>query len=133
VNPEETRRRLLAYALDLPEAWEDSPWDHAVAKVRKKVFLFTGEAGEGLAPRITVKLPESGDHALSLAQAEPAGYGLGRSGWVSIQLAPGVGLPPLDVLIDWVEESYRAVAPKTLVKQLDQRPDGAGESSAADG
>jgi predicted DNA-binding protein (MmcQ/YjbR family) len=122
VTPEEIRRKLLAYALELPEAWEDSPWDHAVAKVRKKVFLFTGEAGDGYPPRITVKLPESGDHALSLPQASPAGYGLGRSGWVQVELTPEPPLPPLDVLMDWVEESYRAVAPKTLAKQLDARP-----------
>jgi len=29
------------------------------------------------------------------------------------------GVPPLDVLCDWVEESYRIVAPKKLSAQLD--------------
>jgi hypothetical protein len=29
--------------------------------------------------------------------------------------------PPLDVLKDWVEESYRLVAPKKLVAELDRR------------
>ena len=45
--------------------------------------------------------------------AEPTGYGLGKAGWVTVPLrAPGVSL---DVLRDWVEESYRIVAPKRLV------------------
>jgi hypothetical protein len=29
--------------------------------------------------------------------------------------------PPLDVLESWIGESYRAVAPKTLVKILDSK------------
>ncbi len=35
---------------------------------------------------------------------------------------PFAEAPPLDVLKDWVEESYRRVAPKTLIKELDERP-----------
>jgi hypothetical protein len=30
---------------------------------------------------------------------------------------------PVDLLLDWIEESYRTIAPKTLVKQLDARAD----------
>ncbi len=123
MTPEQTLAELLAYALSLPEAWEDRPWDHAVAKVRKKVFLFTGETYQDLPPRITVKLPESADHALSLPQASPAGYGLGRHGWIVVGLAPAdPPLPPFEVLRDWVEESYRAIAPKTLVAKLPAGP-----------
>jgi predicted DNA-binding protein (MmcQ/YjbR family) len=51
--------------------------------------------------------------------AEPSGYGLGRSGWVSIQFRDRT--PPTGVLTDWVEESYRLIAPKKLVAELDQR------------
>ena len=29
--------------------------------------------------------------------------------------------PPVQVLTDWVEESYRIVAPKNLVDELDNR------------
>ncbi|MFF4620739.1 hypothetical protein [Nonomuraea jabiensis] len=31
-------------------------------------------------------------------------------------------LPETEVLLDWVEESYRAIAPKRAVKQLDEHP-----------
>ena len=46
------------------------------------------------------------------------GYGLGRAGWVTVPLLRTT--PPLGVLKDWVEESYRRVAPKRLVTELDE-------------
>lgn len=109
------RAKLLAFALSLPEAVEDHPWNETVVKVRKKVFVFFG--GDPSANRITVKLVESHGHALSIEGAEPSGYGLGKAGWVTVPVdAEGVDL---DLLCDWIEESYRIVAPKRLVAALD--------------
>jgi predicted DNA-binding protein (MmcQ/YjbR family) len=114
------RKQVLEYALSLPEAWEDSPWGESVVKVRKKIFVFLG-VGDGSHPAgMNVKLPESADHALSLPDSTPTGYGLGRSGWVSLRF--GRPLLPVDVLTDFVEESYCAIAPKTLVAQLRGEP-----------
>ena len=108
---------LLRFALSLPEAWEDHPWGHPVAKVRQKVFLFLGGTEED--PGMDVKLPFSADHALSIPESSPTGYGMGRHGWAHLRLRlPSPPLPPLEVLTDWVEESYRAVAPKALVAKL---------------
>lgn len=109
------RARLLDLALTFPEAHEDHPWGEVVAKVRKKVFVFFG-VSEGFG--LSVKLPESKFEALLLPFTEPTGYGLGKSGWVTARFDPGLD-PPLGLLSKWIEESYRAVAPKTLVKQLD--------------
>jgi hypothetical protein len=67
---------------------------------------------------ISVKLPESNDEALAYPFTEPTGYGLGRAGWVSATFARG-DAPPVDLLEEWIEESYRALAPKKLVKLLD--------------
>jgi predicted DNA-binding protein (MmcQ/YjbR family) len=113
-------RRLASleeFALSLPEAWIDTPWGDRVVKVGKKIFVFLSLADSG-EPRITVKLPDSGDHGLSYHGAVPTGYGLGKHGWVTIPLG-GVPHEETEVLIDFVEESYRAVATKTLVKRLD--------------
>jgi predicted DNA-binding protein (MmcQ/YjbR family) len=107
---------LLRYALELPEAYEDHPWGDTVVKVRKKIFTFLGEGHEGLA-RMTVKLTDSHAHAMSLPGAVPTGYGLGRAGWVTLPLA--ADLAPPDLLCDWLEESYRLVAPKRLAALLD--------------
>jgi predicted DNA-binding protein (MmcQ/YjbR family) len=114
-----TRDRVRAFALSLPEATEDFPWGESVAKVNGKVFVFLGADAGPKMRRMTVKLDESHGHALSIEGAEPTGYGLGRSGWVTLPLrSPGV---TLDLLRDWVEESYRIVAPKQLVAELDAR------------
>ena len=114
------RPRLRAFALSLPEATEDVPWGERVAKVNRKVFVFLGRDAETGPPLITVKLSESHSHAMSIEGAEPTGYGLGPSGWVNVPVAaPDV---TLDLLRDWIEESYRIVAPKRLVAELDRRP-----------
>jgi predicted DNA-binding protein (MmcQ/YjbR family) len=43
---------------------------------------------------------------------------LGKHGWVSVPFSTDGG-PPVPVLSDWIEESYRLVAPKRLLKELD--------------
>lgn len=108
---------LEEFALSLPETWVDAPWDGRVVKVRTKIVLFSSTPGSDDAV-VTVKLPDSRDHALSYPGARPTRYGLGKHGWVTIPIAD-VAPEDVEVLIDFVEESYRAVAPKTLVKQLD--------------
>ncbi len=66
----------------------------------------------------SVKLPESGPDALDLPFAKPTGYGLGKSGWVSATFEPK-DRPPAEILKEWILESYRAVAPKKLVAELE--------------
>jgi predicted DNA-binding protein (MmcQ/YjbR family) len=108
------REKVLAFALSLPETVEEHPWGEDVVKVRGKIFVFVGVSGSR---RISVKLAESHAHALAIDGAEPTGYGLGKAGWVTVPVrGPGVSL---GVLRDWVEESYRIVAPKRLVAELD--------------
>jgi predicted DNA-binding protein (MmcQ/YjbR family) len=112
--------RFLRCALEYPEAWEDHPWGDTVAKVRKKILLFTG-VDEGQLS-VTTKQPDSADFALSFDWTEPTGYGLGRAGWVSARFPMRADVP-VDLIEEWIDESYRAVAPKTLVRQLDALQD----------
>lgn len=63
--------------------------------------------------RLSVKLPASREFALDYPFTSPTRYGLAKSGWVTSSLAPG-DEPPLDALCAWIDESYRAVAPKEL-------------------
>lgn len=108
---------LEDFALALPEAWPDTPWGDRVVKVKTKIFVFLSRP-DSERPVVTTKLPESRDHALSFAEAFPTRYGLGKHGWVTMfvdTIEPG----EREVLFDFVEESYRAVATKTLVRRLD--------------
>lgn len=112
------RNSLKEFALTFPGAHEDHPWGETVVKVKGKIFVFLGEE-HSREPRYSVKLDESHEEALAIDGAVPSGYGLGKAGWVNVPLkgrSPSIG-----VLRDWVEESYRRVAPKTLVQELDDR------------
>lgn len=103
--------QLRAFALDVPEATESTPWGETAIKVRGKIFLFMRLEGGTLG--LTVKLPQSAPFALDEKFTAPAGYGLGKSGWVTATFT-GKDRPPVDQLCGWIEESFRAVAPKKL-------------------
>ena len=107
--------KLRAHGLAFPEAGEDFPWGHTALKVRGKTFAWLDETEDALS--LTVKLPVSRDFAELFDFAAPAGYGLGKSGWITCRFAPGES-PDLDLLRRWLAESYRAVAPKTLARLL---------------
>ena len=107
--------RLRRHGLAFPEADEDFPWGHTALKVRGKTFGWLDRT-EGVLS-LTLKLPVSRDFALVFDFAEPAGYGLGRSGWISCRFPPGE-TPDLELLERWLAESYRAVAPKKLAALL---------------
>lgn len=62
------------------------------------------------------KLPRSKETALNESFTEPTHYGLGRHGWVTANFT--VDAPNVSALKAWIEESYRAVAPKKLQKQI---------------
>ena len=112
---------LRKFALAYPEATEDMPWGHHAIKVKGKSFLFLAADADTFS--LSAKLPSSAGVALKLPFASPTEYGLGRSGWVTARFPRGARVP-LDVLRLWVDESYRAIAPKRLVASLgaDLRP-----------
>jgi len=107
---------VQAAALSYPTAYEEAPWGQRVAKVNKKVFLFAFfEEGR---TRFSMKLPASGEAALAHDFAEPMGYGMGRHGWVAFSFGGGDEVP-IEALTDWLDESFRAVAPKKLLKAIE--------------
>ena len=108
--------QLRAYGLTLPEAAEEAPWGHCALKVRKKTFVFLNIEEAQLS--LSVKLPVSRDFALIFDFAEPTGYGLGRSGWVTARFGPE-DQPDLELLQRWIAESYRAIAPRKLSALLE--------------
>ena len=119
-NPDEAALRDLG--LSFPETTEDFPWDHRALKVKGKAFAFMGTGKEGGASHddffISCKLPHSAAMALTLPGVKPTGYGLGKAGWVSAQWPPGKA--PLEMLRDWLRESYCAVAPKKLAALVEE-------------
>jgi predicted DNA-binding protein (MmcQ/YjbR family) len=126
-------KELRAFGLSYPGAHTKSPWpDHLDLAVNDKTFAYLSVEGQPLG--ISCKLPHSREAALMLEHTSPTAYGLGKSGWVSAEFPKGV-LPPIDMLKAWIDESYRAQAPKKLLASLDagtpQRKSAAKQKPAA--
>lgn len=114
-------RALHDHAASYPGAVEQFPWGERVIKVRGKAFAFFFAEGQGFS--LSTKLPETGALALMLPFAEPTSHGLGASGWVTATFGRR-DQPPLAMLRQWIDESYRAVAPRKLVAALDRAKGG---------
>jgi predicted DNA-binding protein (MmcQ/YjbR family) len=109
--------KLRAYALRYPDVREDHPWGESAFKVNGKVFVFTNVTKETL--HLTVKLPRSREFALECHTfTKPTGYGLGKAGWITAEFA-AKDKPPLDILEAWIDESFRAIAPKKVVAAME--------------
>ena len=119
LSVKQAEQRLIKFALTYPEAVLEHPWGHDAVKVKGKMFAtFGGEANPKGEFSLTVKLPISAEMALTLPWVEKTGYGLGKAGWVTARLKSGDDFD-LETMKGWIDQSYRAVAPKTLVKSLD--------------
>lgn len=106
--------------MSYPGAHGKSPWPgHDDLAVNDKTFAYLSSPGEPFS--LGCKLPDSSQLALMLPYVTPMAYGLGRSGWVSAKVPPEQAVD-LEMFKQWIDESYRAQAPKKLVKQLDQPP-----------
>ena len=112
-------KQLRAFGLAYPGAHTKSPWPgHLDLAVRDKTFAYLSIEGEPFS--ISCKLPQSAPEALLLPFTTPTGYGLGKSGWVTAKFQ-GDNIP-VTLLMEWIDESYRAQAPKKLVATLDAAP-----------
>ena len=113
---DDIKQTLREHALAYPEAYEEFPWGHSAIKVKGKAFVFLGGEEEGELS-MSAKLPNSRDMAVDLPFAEPTHYGLGKHGWVTAHIK-SASKAPLPLLKAWIDESYRAIAPKKLVATL---------------
>ena len=109
--------RLERIAMALPEAErvDIEAWgDHPTFRVRSKNFVFCDGEGHSL----SVKLPKDEAEAVVATDptVEPAGYGLGRHGWISLTLADDADDDRWQLVTEWIRTSYTMVAPKRLAR-----------------
>jgi predicted DNA-binding protein (MmcQ/YjbR family) len=111
---------LRTFGLAYPGAHTKSPWPgHLDLAVNDKTFAYLSVEGDPFS--IGCKLPHSGALALMLPFASPTAYGLGKSGWVTAK--PDADEPiPVELFKTWIDESYRAQAPKRLLASLGEQP-----------
>lgn len=106
-------KALRKAALVYPKTVEDFPWGHFAFKTpNKKAFMFMGATEDG-GFTCSLKLPYRNEEALAVKGAAATGYGMSRTGWVTFTFGPKAKAP-LAKLIDYLDESWRAVAPKKL-------------------
>jgi len=117
-NPRGLEGALRKFALSYPEATEDYPWGHRALKVKGKSFAFLVAEKDALV--LSVKLPKTGYQALALPFVKPTEYVLGKAGWVTARIPPRASATGKygQQCRDWLDESYRAVAPKRVVASL---------------
>jgi len=107
---------LREFGLSYPGAHIKSPWpNHKDLAVNDKTFAYLSV--HGMPFSISCKLEYSSAEALDLPFTTPTGYGLGKWGWVTAVIEKGD--IPVDLFKDWIDESYRAQAPKKLLRELD--------------
>jgi predicted DNA-binding protein (MmcQ/YjbR family) len=94
------------------EAWGDEP----TFRVGGKVFVFTNPD----ATMLTVKLTKEEAAAVTAtdSDAAPTGYGLGRNGWVTVNIGRRASQARWQEVEEWVRTSYTLVAPKRLARQI---------------
>jgi predicted DNA-binding protein (MmcQ/YjbR family) len=117
-------QRLERIVADLPaaERVDIAEWgDHPTFRVRGKNFVFSDPD----AAQLSLKL--SHDEAAAVVATDPAtapaGYGLGRHGWIALSVPPGADDDRWTQIREWVRTSYTLVAPKRLARMVVDQDD----------
>lgn len=120
----EATRRLRELCADLPEVTERVSHGSLTFFVRDKrtvVYLTDDHHGDG---RLALIYPAPSGAQEELVRAEPERFFrppyVGHRGWLGLRLDVD---PDWDEVADVLDEAYRLVAPKTLVRQLDAARD----------
>ena len=120
--------RLLQIVLSLPGAYEDRPWGSVHCKVAGKIFVGWGRHDDG---EMEIGFRVSPELQSMLVASDPrfkiAKY-VGKYGGVDMRIGPK---PNWDEVEQFIVESYRIIAPKKLVKELDARR-GVGSAAQAE-
>ena len=105
--------------LNLPEAVEAEAFGAPTFQVRRKNFAMTHRNPED---RPTIWVKGAAGRQEAMIGSFPDRYFrppyLGKNGWIGCWL-DDTAMPDWDEIEDLVVESYRLVAPKRLVKQMD--------------
>ncbi|MFY9782496.1 MAG: MmcQ/YjbR family DNA-binding protein [Acidimicrobiales bacterium] len=94
------------------EAWGGEP----SFRVAGKNFIFAGADGRMITLKLTVD--EAAAVVATDPEVVPTGYGLGRSGWVSINLSSRPSADRWREVEEWIRTSYTLVAPQRLARRV---------------
>jgi predicted DNA-binding protein (MmcQ/YjbR family) len=119
-SKEDKRQRVTAICRAFPSTELEDKGDHAIYRVRGKVFAYflDDHHGDGI---VSICVKSQLGENLDRARLEPERFYLpayiGARGWFGMRLDRGrVRWREVEEI---VEQSYRVTAPKTLLKRLD--------------
>jgi predicted DNA-binding protein (MmcQ/YjbR family) len=98
--------RIMLFAASMPRVHLSTAFGQPAARFEgtAHVLLFSRQSPDG--DQISLKLCESYDYALTIAGVTPTGHGLGRHGWVTIQLDRACDD---DLLYSFIDEAHELV------------------------
>jgi predicted DNA-binding protein (MmcQ/YjbR family) len=109
--------RLEAIVGRLPEAErvDIAEWgDHPTFRVRGKNFVFADQSGCNFSLKLTKE--EAAAVVATDDAVHPAGYGMGRHGWVAVTLDDSPDEDRWRQVEEWIRTSYTLVAPRRLAR-----------------
>lgn len=113
--------RLRTVCLAFPETTEKQAWGDPTWRVRDRIFAMHKGHYEGGRPSLWLKAPAGAAEVLVSPDQDRffvPPY-VGKKGWIGVYLdGPDVDW---DELGDLIMDSYRLIAPKRLVTELDDR------------
>ncbi|MGH9246952.1 MAG: MmcQ/YjbR family DNA-binding protein [Acidimicrobiales bacterium] len=121
-----TMARLERIVAGLPESErvDVERWgDHPTFRVRGKNFVFCDAEAAGMSLKLTKE--EAAAVVATDSTASPAGYGLGRHGWIDVTIGPDADEDRWEQITEWVRTSYTLVAPKRLARIVLEEDGGA--------
>lgn len=111
------RLEEIVARLPAAERVDVAEWgDHPTFRVNGKNFVFSDQRAEQLSLKLTKE--EAAAVVATDSAVEPAGYGLGRHGWVALSLVGPVGADRWQQVEEWVRTSYTLVAPRKLARAV---------------
>lgn len=110
--------RLLDIVKALPGAYEDRPWGSVHCKVNGKIFVGWGRDDGAMSLGFKTSKDLQAMLVASDARFTVAKY-VGKHGWVDMRVG---ARPSWAEIQQFIVDSYRMIAPKKLVKQLDAAP-----------
>ena len=108
-------RALRDRALEFPGVAEGDSCVKRAFKARTKGFLYLGE--KEMTYNVMLKVGDSVDAATSFCAEQPEQRSIGKTNWVTLHF-DSADEPPC-FLNEWIEESYRLLAPRKLVSELE--------------
>ena len=115
--PARTLQRVRKICLAFPETSEKLAWGHPTFRVRDKIFATIGVNADDKVVTMTTKPPPGEQEAL-LAEGAPFFFPkyVGVRGWIGFVVN---SQSDWKLVAEMVEDSYREIAPKRLVAELD--------------